>query len=583
VTLLLWDHVLGGWGAPRQSLLALPLGSSTVLDQLIRRLSELGGTRVLVATPGQDATDGSDQVLDATEHAIELVDPAELATVFADCEAEDRLIAVDPAWWPSDDYAFLGDLDRHRLYRGAMHFVPVGADVEGTRERVRCDSTGRVVRVERLYNGVSWPEDALNRGFLSIVPLKPLSGKSFDSMRSLRRVLAESGVLSQDMPLHTDAVDLRADGGMLALNEHLLTERLSRSDTPDYERREGQVLVAPGCRVHPRARLVGPVLLQRDVMVDEGATVVGPAVLGRAAHVQSGAMVAQCVLAARTEVESGMTLRQCLAWGDHPGWRLAETPAASAAAPALDLPAEWTTLQGELAAPTDLRRFRRRVHLGVKRAVDIAFSATALLILSPLVMLAAILIKLDSPGPVLFVHRRERRGGAQFPCYKFRTMEAGAHGRQRDLYRNNAVDGPQFKLAHDPRITRVGRWLRATNIDELPQLINVLLGHMSLVGPRPSPFRENQICVPWRRARLSVRPGITGLWQICRSDERAGGDFQEWIYYDIAYVQHFTVWLDLRIFLATIISLGGQWRVPLSWMLPQESPQGSPTPTPVVS
>jgi lipopolysaccharide/colanic/teichoic acid biosynthesis glycosyltransferase len=223
------------------------------------------------------------------------------------------------------------------------------------------------------------------------------------------------------------------------------------------------------------------------------------------------------------------------------------------------------------------------VHLGVKRAVDIAFSATALLILSPLVMLAAILIKLDSPGPVLFVHRRERRGGAQFPCYKFRTMEAGAHGRQRDLYRNNAVDGPQFKLAHDPRITRVGRWLRATNIDELPQLINVLLGHMSLVGPRPSPFRENQICVPWRRARLSVRPGITGLWQICRSDERAGGDFQEWIYYDIAYVQHFTVWLDLRIFLATIISLGGQWRVPLSWMLPQESPQGSPTPTPVVS
>ena len=101
-------------------------------------------------------------------------------------------------------------------------------------------------------------------------------------------------------------------------------------------------------------------------------------------------------------------------------------------------------------------------------------------------------------------------------------------------------------------------------------MINVLLGDMSLVGPRPSPFRENQICVPWRRARLSVRPGITGLWQICRDADRTRGDFHEWIYYDLTYVREFSLWLDLKILLATIITLGGRRSVPLAWLIPSE-------------
>jgi lipopolysaccharide/colanic/teichoic acid biosynthesis glycosyltransferase len=199
--------------------------------------------------------------------------------------------------------------------------------------------------------------------------------------------------------------------------------------------------------------------------------------------------------------------------------------------------------------------------------MDVTLSLAALLVLFPLLIVVAVLIKLESPGPILFVHRRERKGGKQFPCLKFRTMVADAHRQQRALYQQNALDGPQFKLHHDPRITRVGTWVRGTNIDELPQLINVLLGHMSLVGPRPSPFRENQICIPWRRARLSVRPGITGLWQICRSPNRSAGDFHEWIYYDIAYARHISVWLDIKIMLATVVTRGGRWSVPMSWLI----------------
>ena len=153
-------------------------------------------------------------------------------------------------------------------------------------------------------------------------------------------------------------------------------------------------------------------------------------------------------------------------------------------------------------------------------------------------------------------------------------MQRDAHQRQRALYATNVLDGPQFKLHNDPRVTRVGALLRATNIDELPQLINVLLGQMSLIGPRPSPFRENQICVPWRRARLSVRPGITGLWQICR-DQRSEGDFHQWIAYDIMYVRHLSGWLDLKILLATILTLGGMWRVPHEWIVGSERPRAA--------
>jgi hypothetical protein len=121
-------------------------------------------------------------------------------------------------------------------------------------------------------------------------------------------------------------------------------------------------------------------------------------------------------------------------------------------------------------------------------------------------------------------------------------------------------------MEHDPRVTRLGHWLRKFSLDEIPQLFNVLLGQMSFVGPRPSPFRENQMCVPWREARLSVLPGITGLWQVCRHD-RSFGDFHQWIYYDLLYVRHMAPLVDLKILVATAITLGGKTSVPLDWIL----------------
>jgi lipopolysaccharide/colanic/teichoic acid biosynthesis glycosyltransferase len=196
-----------------------------------------------------------------------------------------------------------------------------------------------------------------------------------------------------------------------------------------------------------------------------------------------------------------------------------------------------------------------RMYRFMKRSLDIVVSLILLALSSPVLLIAALLIKATSRGPVFFSHVRQGRGGKEFKCLKFRTMVPGADLQQAALRAKNEVDGPQFKITHDPRLTRVGNFLRRYNIDEIPQFINVVLGDMSLVGPRPSPDRENQLCPAWRRARLSVRPGVTGLWQVLRLRTATSSDFQEWIYYDIEYVRHTGFWLDVLLLAYTPISM----------------------------
>lgn len=187
-----------------------------------------------------------------------------------------------------------------------------------------------------------------------------------------------------------------------------------------------------------------------------------------------------------------------------------------------------------------------------KRLFDIFFALAALLATLPISLVVACLIKLHDGGPIFFAHQREGRHGVPFGCIKFRTMVTNAEALKEKLKQQNQVDGPQFKIDRDPRITPIGRFLRKTNVDEVPQFINVLLGEMSVVGPRPSPWEENQLCPAWREARLSVKPGITGLWQVSRSRQRGPADFQEWVFYDTQYVERRGFWLDIRIILLTI-------------------------------
>ncbi len=187
--------------------------------------------------------------------------------------------------------------------------------------------------------------------------------------------------------------------------------------------------------------------------------------------------------------------------------------------------------------------------LFVKRAIDVVLSALLLVILSPLLLFIALAVKLSSPGPVLFRQTRCGLNGRRFTLLKFRSMHRDAEERKAELAHLNLMDGPVFKAKDDPRVTPVGRFLRAFSLDELPQLVNILRGDMSFVGPRPPIPEEVSLYERWQRRRLSMKPGLTGLWQV---SGRNTVDFNTWMKLDLEYIDRWSLWLDVKIFLKTI-------------------------------
>ncbi|MCK6456258.1 MAG: sugar transferase [Phycisphaerae bacterium] len=204
------------------------------------------------------------------------------------------------------------------------------------------------------------------------------------------------------------------------------------------------------------------------------------------------------------------------------------------------LPASWPGVSSA----------RDRAYEIAKRAVDVVGSLIALALFLPVMALAAVLVMLTSPGPVFFRQSRAGRYGKPFRMYKFRSMVESAED-DKELFRtfNELPTGPCFKIKHDPRVTWVGRHLRRSSIDELPQLLNVLLGDMSLVGPRPLPLDEVRYDTPDQILRMSVKPGLTCLWQISGRTEIP---YEEWLALDVWYIRNRTFVLDLQIMLKTL-------------------------------
>jgi exopolysaccharide biosynthesis polyprenyl glycosylphosphotransferase len=185
-----------------------------------------------------------------------------------------------------------------------------------------------------------------------------------------------------------------------------------------------------------------------------------------------------------------------------------------------------------------------------KRTFDVVVSFVLVLLFTPLFLITAFLIKITSQGPAFFVQERLGLNKRRFPMYKFRTMVVDAEKRQAELEHLNEADGPVFKIMDDPRITPIGKLLRGTSIDELPQLFNVLMGDMSLVGPRPLPVRDFEgFEQDWHRRRFSVRPGISCLWQI---NGRSSVSFERWMELDMEYIDKWSLWLDFKILAKTV-------------------------------
>lgn len=188
------------------------------------------------------------------------------------------------------------------------------------------------------------------------------------------------------------------------------------------------------------------------------------------------------------------------------------------------------------------------VYRFLKRTGDILISLFGLIVLSPVLGVVALLIWLEDRGPVIFTQERNGLNNRIFKMYKFRSMVINAAALRSEMEKYNEMDGPAFKMKHDPRITRIGRFIRKTSLDELPQLVNILLGQMSLVGPRPLPTYETAQCNDYQMQRLLVKPGLTCYWQI---SGRSDITFDEWIEMDLKYIREASALTDLKILFQT--------------------------------
>lgn len=189
-----------------------------------------------------------------------------------------------------------------------------------------------------------------------------------------------------------------------------------------------------------------------------------------------------------------------------------------------------------------------------KRIVDVFGATIGIIILSPILLVIGVLIKLESNGPIIFSQKRVGLKGKEFNMYKFRSMVVNAEELKEKLAEKNEMSGPMFKIKDDPRITKVGKFIRKTSIDEVPQLFNVLKGEMSLVGPRPSLPNEVKEFEPWMLKRLDVKPGLTCYWQVMG---RNNIDFENWMKLDIKYVNERSFWLDIKLIFKTFFVLFG--------------------------
>lgn len=321
-------------------------------------------------------------------------------------------------------------------------------------------------------------------------------------------------------------LDLETEEGLLGFIATKLRSNCSRSEIPANTRILGNVVLGKNVQIGDNVVIVGPTILCDDVKIASEAiiktAVIGPSVsLPKACFVQNRILIDtkhQCEFSSRHSKIFPPQLEKINLPSTHNG----------------------TTYNNfRYWSKFSYTRF-------LKRFIDIIISLIALMFLAPLFPVIAVIIKLSSQGPIFFKHKRQGLHGTEFYCLKFRTMIIGADKIQEKLRFKNQVDGPQFKVEDDPRVTMVGKFMRDIFLDEVPQFINILFGEMSLVGPRPSPKTENSLCPFWRDARLSVRPGVTGLWQVCRTRE-PGCDFQEWIHYDIKYIKDLSFRLDLWI------------------------------------
>ena len=427
--------------------------------------------------------------------------------------------------------------------------VNLSPELLSEREKVRLTDKGAVAGLSRLYSDSAelalipggWPHYLFVR--TAILEKTLVDGSMSLSFPALMKRCRSNGLTVKAVNVAGKALDLETESGLLRFCRTELTDthgpsRRKQNTKTDFSDTKfvGQVFVGKNVHIEPGVVVVGPSVIGDDVVVKEGA-VIHSSIIGPGISIPRNQLVQDCVVA-----EQQQDYKQ---------------PGCAKGKKSSYIYDRYSGHFLDISSP--FRIWPRFSYVGCfKRIVDCTVAIMVLALFLPLMPFIALAIKLNSPGPVFYGDKRQGLHGRNFRCLKFRTMITGAAKIQEKLRVVSQVDGPQFKMTDDPRISTVGRFLRETYIDEIPQFFNVLLGQMSVVGPRPSPESENTLCPFWRDARLSVRPGVTGMWQVNRT-RQAMKDFQEWIYYDTEYVRSLSLKTDLLICFQTTRKMIGSF------------------------
>ncbi|MBI5644252.1 MAG: exopolysaccharide biosynthesis polyprenyl glycosylphosphotransferase [Deltaproteobacteria bacterium] len=306
--------------------------------------------------------------------------------------------------------------------------------------------------------------------------------------------------------------------------------------------------------ISPKAYIVGPTIIGSNCTICDDVQIIGPAVIGDGCTIGKRAKIRESIMLSEFEMDDNASIRYCvvgrgvkLFGGDSFSNKIIVDNLKMADVNLIPSHYEFNGIIE--AVGHKMSGYRYSAFLGAKRLLDIFASLFFLICLAPLMIVLAIAVKKDSEGPCIFRQKRCGRNGRDFEMLKFRTMVKDAHDQQKNLAAQKNIDGPMFKIKNDPRITRIGQFLRKTSLDELPQLFNVLRGEMSLVGPRPLVMDEMKFSPSWRSIRLKVKPGVTGLWQV---QGRSEASFHDWIRHDVHYVKNQSFWLDIKILFKTI-------------------------------
>ena len=421
--------------------------------------------------------------------------------------------------------------------------VTVAPRLAAYRERVRLTPAGRLVGYRRQYEDsaepIPFPADWPHHLFVRVEAVGALFANGLPrDFRAVTERCRSQGLAVNSISLAGLAFDLNSGDGLLSFCRAALDSFSQSGGETDAVKQRAGLSSDEADGISSRSRLIGPVLLGRGARVEPEAVVIGPSIICDGGTVRTGGVVDSSIVGSGTEVKRDQIVKHAILVKDKVfASSRSVLNAACRSSGGTDLSESGSVFRNWPVF--SYARFGKRV-------ADVLAAVGVLVLFAPIIPFIALAVKINSPGPVFFKDKRQGLHGRLFDCIKFRTMKAGADKMQDKLRFVSEVDGPQFKMADDPRITAVGHFLRETYLDEIPQFFNVLMGDMSVVGPRPSPESENTLCAWWRDARLSIRPGITGMWQVCRTREPMK-DFQEWIHYDTQYVRELSLRMDLWI------------------------------------